>query len=144
MAPQPSPTRSARSPRPGGFPGLSVPRHWLPASSALALAALTLGVCIRLLPALSGAELGVDQDLSRHHEAILTAVAMALNELFSPVAGVLIIAVVAGVLLLRRQVLRALLFASAVSWGWGMSQVFKLIVALPVVSRMTRRSVGRG
>jgi len=108
---------------------LSVPRYWIPASSLLALAALALGLCIRTLPALTGADLAVDQDLSRHHEAVLTALAMSLNALFSPVAGVLVIAVGAAVLLLKRQVLRAILFASAVSWGWGMSQVFKMIVA---------------
>ncbi|MBO9704080.1 MAG: phosphatase PAP2 family protein [Arthrobacter sp.] len=131
MASQSTSAPPARPRPPRGFPRLSVPRHWVPASSVLALAALTLGLCIRLVPGLSGAELGVDQELSRHHEVFLTAVAMGLNTLFSPVAGVLIIAVVSGLLLVRRQVLRAVLFASAVSWGWGMSQVFKLIVARP-------------
>ncbi|MGY4544244.1 signal transduction histidine kinase [Arthrobacter sp. UYNi723] len=54
----------------------------------LAAAVVALGLTVQLIPGASTGELSVDQDLSRHHVALLTGVAMVLNLLFGPAAGV--------------------------------------------------------
>ena len=43
------------------------------------------------MPGGSAAELVVDQDLSQHHAALLTGVAMVLNVVFGPAAGVVLV-----------------------------------------------------
>ena len=61
---------------------------------------------------------------------MLTAVAMAINLLFGPVAGLGLIAVIAVVvLLLRRDLAKAVAFGVVACSGWVASEAFKLIVA---------------
>lgn len=75
-------------------------------------------------------EFSVDQELSRHHNITLTAVAMTLNHVFSPLGGFLIIATVALFLLLvRKSPVNALAFGGVAATGWLSSQLFKLLVA---------------
>ncbi|MHC6229935.1 phosphatase PAP2 family protein [Arthrobacter sp. MMS24-T111] len=72
----------------------------------------------------------MDQDLSTHHVAVLTAVAMGINLVFGPVAGLGLIAVIAlVVLLVRRDLAKAVAFGVVACSGWVASEVFKLIVA---------------
>ncbi|KIS27551.1 hypothetical protein TV39_10410 [Arthrobacter sp. SPG23] len=95
----------------------------------LGAAVLGLGLTVQFLPGETVIELGVDQDLSRHHSAILTAAAMALNTAFGPVCGVVVIALIALiVLLVRRSAVDAVAFGVVAASGWVASEFFKLII----------------
>lgn len=112
------------------FPVLPQARHWLLLGALLCAAVVALGFTVQLLPGDAAAELNVDQDLSQHHVAVLTAVAMAINLLFGPVAGLGLIAVIAVVVLLvRRDLAKAVAFGVVACSGWVASEAFKLIVA---------------
>ncbi|MFF1881291.1 phosphatase PAP2 family protein [Pseudarthrobacter sp. NPDC058196] len=123
---KPGTTAAARA----DFPVLPRARHWLLLGALLCAVVVALGFTVQLLPGDTAAELNVDQDLSQHHVAVLTAVAMAINLLFGPVAGLGLIAVIAVlVLLVRRDLARAVAFGLVACSGWVASEVFKLIVA---------------
>lgn len=112
------------------FPVLPQARHWLLLGALLCAAVVALGFTVQLLPGDTAAELHVDQDLSTHHVAVLTALAMGINLLFGPVAGLGLIAVIAlVVLLVRRDLAKAVAFGVVACSGWVASEVFKLIVA---------------
>ncbi|WP_457946071.1 phosphatase PAP2 family protein [Pseudarthrobacter sp. alpha12b] len=112
------------------FPALPQPRHWLLVGALLCAAVVGLGLTVQLVPGETPAELHVDQDLSQHHVAALTAVAMVINVLFAPVAGLCIIVAVALALwLVRRDLPRAIAFGLTACSGWVASEVFKLIIA---------------
>lgn len=124
---QPStPTASAGA---GTWAGaLPQPRHWLPMGILLCAAVVALGLAVQLVPGDTAAELGVDQTLSLHHVAVLTAVAMGINLLFGPVMGLLLIAVAALVIwVLRRNLVTALAFGLTACSGWVASEAFKLV-----------------
>lgn len=105
-------------------------RHWLLLGVLLSAAVLALGLTAQLTPGFSAAELGVDQDLSQHHDAALTAVAMVLNVVFGPVAGVALIGAVAlYIWLFRGGLVKAIAFGLVASSGWVASEIFKTIVA---------------
>ena len=112
------------------FPALPQPRHWVLLGVLLCAAVVALGLTVQLTPGETTAELHVDQDLSQHHVAALTAIAMVINVLFAPVAGVCIIAAIALVLwLVRRDFPKAIAFGLTACSGWVASEVFKLIIA---------------
>jgi undecaprenyl-diphosphatase len=105
-------------------------RHWLLVSASLCVAVIALGLGVQLVPGSTAVELGVDQGLSLHHAAALTAVAMGINLLFGPVAGLLLIGVIALCLwLVRRDLVKAVAFGLVACSGWAASEVFKLIFA---------------
>lgn len=123
----PAGTRPAASPQ---FWAIPQARHWLLWGLLLSAAVLALGLTAKLVPGGSVAELGVDQDLSQHHAAILTGVAMALNVVFGPTAGVVLIVAVALYLwVVRRSLAKAVAFGLVASSGWVASEFFKLIIA---------------
>lgn len=96
----------------------------------LAAGVLALGLSAKWTPGFSANEFGVDQELSRHHEVLLTGIAMAINYLFAPMVGVPVIILVALYLLVvRRSPVNAIAFGAVASLGWVASEVFKLIVA---------------
>ncbi|XTR50893.1 hypothetical protein ACOM2C_10395 [Pseudarthrobacter sp. So.54] len=77
----------------------------------LSAAVLVLGLTVQLAPGGNAAELGVDQNLSLHHAALLTGVAMILNVVFGPVFGAVLVAVLALYLwLVRRSIGTAVAF----------------------------------
>ena len=119
--------------RPGERPQLwALPqvRHWLLLGALLAAAVVALGLTVQSVPGFSAAELGVDQELSLHHAAALTAVAMALNVVFGPVAGLALIAAAAVYLwLFRGGLVKAIAFGLVASSGWVASECFKILVA---------------
>ena len=105
-------------------------RLWALWGILLAAAVVVLGIAVTDVPGISVDELGVDQNLSLHHIALLTGVAMALNLVFGPVVGVLLIAVVALVLLLvRRAPVNAVAFGMVAVSGWVASEFFKTLIA---------------
>lgn len=106
------------------------PRLWALWGILLAAAVVVLGITVADVPGISTDELTVDQTLSQHHAALLTGLAMALNLLFGPVAGILLIAAVALFLLLvRRAPVNAVAFGLVAASGWVASEVFKVLVA---------------
>lgn len=106
------------------------PRLWALWGVLIAAAVVVLGITVAHVPGVSTGELGVDQNLSQHHVALLTGLAMALNLLFGPVAGVLLIAVVSLFLLLvRRAPVNAVAFGLVAVSGWVASEFFKVLVA---------------
>ncbi|WP_211882284.1 phosphatase PAP2 family protein [Pseudarthrobacter albicanus] len=123
----PARTRPVASPQ---FWAIPQARHWLLWGVLLSAAVLALGLTAKLVPGGSAAELGVDQDLSQHHAAILTGVAMVLNVVFGPAAGVVLVVAVALCLwVVRRDLVKAVGFGLVASSGWVASEFFKLIVA---------------
>ncbi|MDP9933979.1 phosphatase PAP2 family protein [Paenarthrobacter nicotinovorans] len=117
------------TPRPQPVQQLPVPKHWLMLGLVLSAAVICAGLTLRFVPRLTEAELAVNEDFSTHHTAVLTGMALALNVLFSPVAGGLM--VMAGsiyLLLVRRSLPRAALFAATVASGWLTCQVFKVAI----------------
>ncbi|MDI3212384.1 phosphatase PAP2 family protein [Arthrobacter sp. AL12] len=119
--------------RPGArlqFRAIPQARHWLLWGALLSVAVLALGLAAQLVPGSSAAELGVDQDLSQHHAALLTGVAMAFNVVFGPAVGVVIVAAVALYLwMVRRSMVKAVAFGLVACSGWVASEFFKLIIA---------------
>jgi len=112
------------------FRALPQPRHWLPVGVMLCAAVVVLGLAVQLVPGDTTAELGVDQNLSLHHVAVLTAVAMGINVLFGPVVGLLLIAVTAlAIWLFRRDLVTAVAFGLTACSGWVASEAFKLLFA---------------
>jgi undecaprenyl-diphosphatase len=88
-----------------------------------------LGLTVQLLPGDTTAELGVDQDISRHHIAALTAVAMGINLVFGPVSGVILIGLIAlHFWLVRRDPVKAVAFGLVACSGWVASEAFKLLI----------------
>ncbi|WP_223256928.1 phosphatase PAP2 family protein [Arthrobacter globiformis] len=111
------------------FPALPQPRRWLLLGTVLCAAVVALGLAVQLLPGETTAELQVDQDLSHYHVAVLTAVAMLINVLFGPVAGLGLVAAITMTLwLVRRDLARAAAFCLVACSGWLASEVFKLII----------------
>ncbi|MDP9889841.1 phosphatase PAP2 family protein [Pseudarthrobacter enclensis] len=112
------------------FRALPQPRHWLPLGTLLCAAVVALGLTVQLVPGDTAAELGVDQTLSLHHVAVLTAVAMGINLLFGPVVGLLLVAAAAlAIWLLRRDLVTAVAFGLTACSGWVASEAFKLLFA---------------
>lgn len=123
----PTAVRPTGEPRPWALPQV---RHWVLLGVLLSAAVLALGLTAQLTPGFSANELGVDQDLSQHHAAALTAVAMVLNVVFGPVAGVALIGVAAlCIWLFRGGLVKAVAFGLVASSGWVASEIFKIIVA---------------
>jgi membrane-associated phospholipid phosphatase len=125
-------TRPGLNPPAGRTRLLALPQapHWLLLGIILAAAVVALGLAVAHVPGISTDELGVDQDLSLHHVALLTGLAMALNMLFGPVVGLLaIVAVALFLLLARRAPVNAVAFALTAGSGWVASEIFKVLVA---------------
>ncbi|MGO4120762.1 phosphatase PAP2 family protein [Arthrobacter sp. YAF16] len=113
-----------------GFWTLPQARHWLVVGALLCAAVIALGLAVQLVPGDTSAELGVDQGLSRHHGAALTAVAMGINVLFGPLVGLMLVGVVSVYLwLVRRDLVKAVAFGLVACSGWVASEAFKLLIA---------------
>lgn len=111
-------------------PLLPQPRYWLLWGIALAAVVLAVGFSVQSVAGMTTSEFTVDQELSRHHVAGLTTLAMILNFLFAPVAGVCMVLVIGLYqFLVRKSFVRAVMFVLFACSGWAASEVFKLIVA---------------
>ncbi len=108
---------------------LPQPRLWGLWVVLLSAGVLSLGFIATDMPGFSRNEFTLDQELSRNHDGILTALAMALNTVFSPAGGVVIIALACLILLVvRKSPVNAVAFGGAAAAGWVSSQFFKVIV----------------
>lgn len=107
-------------------------RRWIIVPGMLGAAVLALGFSARFIPGFAGAELVADQELSRHHDGVLNAAAMALSGIFSPVGGSVLLALACLFLLVvRRAPVNALAFGSVASVGWLSAQLVKVVVERP-------------
>ena len=106
--------------------------HWIVWPIAGAILVLVLGFGEKLIPGLVQFQLGIDQWLTANQNPVLTAVALAINTLFSPVGIVVILALSFLFLLFaRRSPVNAFAFTSIAAVGWLSSEAFKLIVHMP-------------
>jgi membrane-associated phospholipid phosphatase len=123
---------SAATRRPLDLAVLPLPRFWGLWVAVYSVLVLGIGFSAMATPGFSRTELGVDQELSRHHDGVLTVLAMVLNYVFSPVGGLLMIASMCLYLLLaRKSAVNAFAFGGVAAAGWMSSQLFKAIVARP-------------
>lgn len=105
------------------------PRFWLVWVAVLSAAVLVLGFLAKDMPGFSTSEFTVDQELSRNHNTVLTALAMTLNYVFSPLGGFLIIAAACIFLLVvRKSPVNTIAFGGVAAAGWLSSQFFKVMV----------------
>lgn len=113
-------TRLAVLPQPA-FWGL-----WVIILSGLVLA---LGLFVVGTPDFTANEFTVDQEMSRSHVGVLTVVALAVEKIFSPIGGCVMIALMfIFLLVIRRSPLNAVAFGGVAITGWFASQFFKLVV----------------
>lgn len=104
-------------------------RSWVLLPAVMAVVVLVLGFSAKYLPGYTPAELAVDQDISARHDGLLNTVALALNTLFGPLGGAVLLAVVSLYLLfVRRAPVNAIAFGAVSAVGWLSCQVFKVIV----------------
>jgi membrane-associated phospholipid phosphatase len=109
---------------------LPTPRHWILWSVLLTVAVLSLGFAVTSIRRISPTEVVVDQELSRDHDAVLTAIALAINVAFSPAGIVVVLACLFAVLLvLSRAPVNAVAVTLLAAAGWLSSEGFKLIVS---------------
>ena len=98
----------------------------------LSVAVLAIGFYAVETPDFSTGEFTIDQQLSRSHVAALTVIAMSLGTVFSPLAGVLIIAALCLFLLaVCKSPVNAVACGGVAAAGWLSSQFFKAIVERP-------------
>ncbi|MGO4588472.1 phosphatase PAP2 family protein [Paenarthrobacter sp. 2TAF44] len=116
---------------PGSVPvqRLPAPKHWLTVGLILVAVVIAVGLAVQSVPGFTSAELAVDQNFSRNHNPVLTGLALALNLLFEPVVGALVVlATSLYLLLIRRSPQKAVLFALTVGSGWLSCQLFKVVI----------------
>lgn len=108
---------------------LPLPAFWGLWVVALSVAVLALGFFAVGTPRFTADEFSVDQELSKNHDVILTSVAMVIDRVFSPVGGLVLIALVClFVCIVRRSPINAVAFGGVAMSGWISSQFFKVIV----------------
>lgn len=109
---------------------LPEPRQWLLAPALIAALTLAMGFTVTSLRDVTAAEFSVDQAISGHHIPVLNAIALAIVQIFSPVGGVIMLALICFFLLLaRKSPVNALAVGAVASAGWLSSEVFKLAVS---------------
>jgi membrane-associated phospholipid phosphatase len=108
---------------------LPEPKHWLLASTLIAALTLAMGLTVTSLRDVTAAEFRVDQTISAHHSPVLNTIAMAIVQIFSPVGGIIMLALIClSLLLVRKSPVNAIAVGTIASAGWLSSEVFKLIV----------------
>ncbi len=114
------------------LPPLPLPwRSWwlLPVSVVLFVFTLSMGVWATRFGS-PGVDLNVDVSLIADRNQTLTALALFINALLTPMGNVIILAVVCVVLMfVLRRPLTALAFGSTVAVGWVSSEIGKVAVA---------------
>lgn len=107
-------------------------RSWVFLPALLGVLVLALGFGAEYIPGYTAAELAVDQSISSRHEPFLNAAALALNTVFGPLGGALMLAGICLYLLLaRRAPVNAVAFGAVAAVGWLSCQLFKAVVGRP-------------
>jgi membrane-associated phospholipid phosphatase len=111
---------------------LPQPRHWVLVSVALTVAVLALGYIVTGIHQITSTEVLVDEELSRDHAPALTALALIVNGVFSPLGNVIILVVIfLFLLVVRRAPVNATAVTLLIASGWLSAEAFKLLVARP-------------
>ncbi|WP_082717007.1 phosphatase PAP2 family protein [Microterricola viridarii] len=111
---------------------LPQPRLWALWATLLAVLVLVLGAVVTQLRQVAPAELTVDQELSRDHNGVLTALALAVDAALSPVGNLVILGVLfLYLVLVRRAPVNAIVVTAVAGIGWLSSEAFKLAIARP-------------
>ncbi|MCY0906145.1 phosphatase PAP2 family protein [Arthrobacter sp. H14-L1] len=101
---------------------------WIALAAAVFAAAVAVGLMVKGAGAMTP-ELGVDVALSQERNPVLTGMSLAINTGLGPAGAVIILLLVCLFLLvIRRNLMRALAFGSVVSVGWLSSEVGKRLV----------------
>jgi membrane-associated phospholipid phosphatase len=105
-------------------------RHWVLWPVIAAALTLASGLVLVRVRGLTAAELGVDQSLSRDHSPVFAFLALAVDTVFSPAGGVIMIGLLCLFLLLvRRSPVNAVATGAVASAGWLSAELFKVLVA---------------
>jgi membrane-associated phospholipid phosphatase len=105
-------------------------RHWIALPLVFVVLIVAGGLTMRFVPAFTAADFSVDAALSHDHTPPLTVIALFVNCVFSPPAGVVMIAAICLFLLLvRRSPVNAVATGLVAAGSWVSSELFKLIVA---------------
>lgn len=105
-------------------------RHWVVLPLVFAVLIVAAGLTMRFVAAFTAADFSLDVALSRDHTPPLTVIALFVNVVFSPVAGVVMIAVICLFLLLvRRSPVNAVATGLVAAGSWVSGELFKLVVA---------------
>lgn len=104
-------------------------RSWVLWPAVMSVVVLSLGFSAKYMPGYASVELVMVQAISAHHDGFLTVLALALNTLFGPLGGVVLLAVVCLYLLfVRRAPVNAFAFGAVGAVGWLSCQLFKKAV----------------
>jgi membrane-associated phospholipid phosphatase len=105
-------------------------RHWIVLPLVFAVLIVAGGLTMRSIPAFTAADFSVDAALSHDHTPPLTMIALFVNVVFSPAAGVVMITgICLFLLLVRRSPVNAVATGLVAAGSWVSSELFKLIVA---------------
>ena len=105
-------------------------RHWVVLPLVFAVLIVAAGLAMRFVAAFTAADFSLDVALSHDHTPPLTVIALFINVVFSPVAGVVMIAAICLFLLLvRRSPVNAVATGLVAAGSWVSSELFKLVVA---------------
>ncbi|MBT2521731.1 phosphatase PAP2 family protein [Arthrobacter sp. ISL-28] len=105
-------------------------RHWVALPLVFAVLIVAAGLTMRSVPAFTDADFSVDAALSHGHMPPLTVIALSINVVFSPAAGVVMIAgICLFLLLVRRSPVNAVATGLVAAGSWVSSELFKLVVA---------------
>jgi undecaprenyl-diphosphatase len=104
-------------------------RHWFVIPLALFTVAVVMGLVAVHTTATRGTELTWNADLQELRTGWLNRAMLDLANLASPVAGVVVLALVAGYFLARRNPVQAVATFLIVAVGWTSSEIAKIIVA---------------
>ncbi|NUP50206.1 MAG: phosphatase PAP2 family protein [Catenulispora sp.] len=103
-------------------------RHWLVIPLALFAGAVVLGLVAAHTPATRSTELSWDADIQRLRTGWLNRVMLDLANVASPVAGLVVLALISVFLLWRRNPVQAVATFLVIAVGWNSSEIAKIIV----------------
>lgn len=104
-------------------------RHWVAVPLALFAVAVGMGLIAAHTGLTAAHELAVDSDIQTLRHPWLNTAAIDIANVASPVAGLVIIAVITLFFLLRRNPVQAVATFLVIAVGWNSSEIAKLIVA---------------
>jgi undecaprenyl-diphosphatase len=103
-------------------------RHWVAVPLGLFAVAITMGLVAAHTGLTAAHELALDGDVQNLRHPWLNTLVIDIADAASPVAGVVIIAVITLFFLLRRNPVQAVATFLIVAVGWNSSEIAKLIV----------------
>ena len=103
-------------------------RHWFAIPLVLFVAALAIGLVAAHTSVLQPHELQWNTDIQKTRSGGLNSFMLDVADVASPVAGLVIIALITGFFLVRRRPVQAVATFLVIAVGWNSSEIAKLIV----------------